>query len=468
MHLISPYAKFSPAIRDVKNNPCPVSIIPIELLQEIFAFSVTKRSAPRIRASVSQDELEPPGFQATALILTWVCSQWRQIALSLQELWCTMNIYKPKKYCVELAKVYLSRSGDRTSLNLYLRQNARPDYWEYPNPEACPEHRATVEILRLWVPHAHRWRSIFLDMTFTPPSHELPKIPAGALSSLQEANLRFQEKPKDSSVLIEWLWGNLFQSPLLRTAYWHDLRHILPPAPFSQLSEFRLSSPTVDELYSVLAASHRLKRLDVNISPKDHTHPEMPSAPGILLPSLEYLALDGGEHLSRILDHLSAPALRELRLTDTREIPFAEAHSLERFLRRSCCTLRALDLTQGRKGGETSVLDYFTNASKYLANLEAFSVYCTALSERMISLFAPRVVDNTISVPFPCLVDLQFCTCITKDGVVSSMVNSRSAAGVPLWAFVCRVQYESTGYSKDEAVFQRLLQDGLQLYWYVW
>ncbi|TFK60434.1 hypothetical protein BDN72DRAFT_904972 [Pluteus cervinus] len=430
---------------------------------------MTAKPSPRIRPGVPTEELNPPIFQATAMVVTWVCSQWRGIALSMPELWGTISIYTPKSYCIQLVKLYLSRCGEDTPLNLYLRQEVRPDYRIYPNPDTCPEHVATLEILKLWVPQAHRWRRIFLDLSYTPPSHELPKIPADALCSLREANLRFQQQPRDSDVAIKGLWANVFRSPALRTAYWHNLRPALPSAPFSQLSEFRLFSPTADELLSILPSCHHLERLDAGISSRTMTRSltDSPSEPEIVLPSLVYLSLDGGEHNSRILHRLSAPALRELRLTDDCETPFAEARSLERFLHRSSCTLRALHLDQGRKGGETPVFDYFTNASKYLAGLEALNIYCTALSERMISLFGPRTVKNAIWVPFPCLVDLQFCTCTTTDGVISSMVDSRSAAGVPLWAFVCKAQYDSTGYSKDQAVFQRLLQDGLQLYWYV-
>ncbi|TFK60182.1 hypothetical protein BDN72DRAFT_965817 [Pluteus cervinus] len=466
MHLISPYAKFSPAIRDVINNPCPVSTIPIELLQEIFAFSVTKRSAPRIRVSVSRDELEPPGFLATALILTWVCSQWRQISLSMPELWGTMTIYNPKKPCVELTKVYLSRSGNVTPLNLHLRQEARPDNRTYPNPETCPEHRATVEIFKLWVPQAHRWRSISLELSYTPPSYELPKIPANVLCSLQKADLRFREKPRHSDIVIGALWENIFQSPLLRTAYWFDLPHALLSAPFSQLSEFKLSHSAADEVLSVLSSCPHLKRLDVIIPFESGVH-QIPSESDIILPFLECLYLRGREH-PRILGRLSAPALRELRVTDTCETPFAEVDSLERFLHRSCCTLKALRLMRGRRGGENAVFEYFTRASRHLASLEDLDLDWSMLSERVISLFSPGTINNVLSVPFPHLIDLELCDCVAEDGMISSMVESRAAAGSPLWAFVCTAAYgpsNSTGYSKDEAALQRLMQDGLHLCW---
>ncbi|TFK58911.1 hypothetical protein BDN72DRAFT_884109 [Pluteus cervinus] len=185
MQLISLYDKFSPAIRDVRNNPCPVSTLPIELLQEIFAFSITKKPAPRIRAGINRDELEPPGFQATALILTWVCSQWRGIALLMPELWGTMSIYKPTTCCVQLVQIYLSRSGDDTPLNLYLRQGRPDDHRVYRTPEAVPEHKAAVEILKLWVPQAHRWKTISLDMIYTAPSHKLPNIALGGFPPIQ-------------------------------------------------------------------------------------------------------------------------------------------------------------------------------------------------------------------------------------------------------------------------------------------
>ncbi|TFK59181.1 hypothetical protein BDN72DRAFT_966139 [Pluteus cervinus] len=472
MHLVSRYAnaKFSPAIRDVRNNPCPVSTLPIELLQEIFAFSMTKKPDPPIRAGVSRNELEPPGFQATALILTWVCSQWRQISLSMPGLWGTMIIYNPTRSCVELTKVYLSRSGTATSLNLYLRQDATPDYWVYPNPETCPEHRATVEIFKLWVPQAHRWRSIFLDLSYTPPSYELPKIPADALCSLQEADLHFREQPRHSDAVIKGLWANIFRSPALRTAYGHDLDSKHPAAPFTQLFEFGPFFPTADEFMTLLPSFHRLRRLSVDRFKASHNTTSTLLESVVILPFLEYLDLDIRQESSGILEQLSAPVLRELRITDTRDTPFAEVHSLGQFLERSRCNLRCLHLAQERMEDEMPLIGYFSRASHLLVGLETCSltIYDTAFSERVISLFTPKIVDDTLLVPFPCLVDLQLRKCVTKDGVISSMLESRSAAGSPLWAFVCKVLYgpsNSTGYPQDEAVMQRLLQDGLQLYW---
>ncbi|TFK69822.1 hypothetical protein BDN72DRAFT_896914 [Pluteus cervinus] len=464
MQLISLYDKFSPAIRDVRNNPCPVSTLPIELLQEIFAFSITEKPAPRIRAGISRDELEPPGFQVTALILTWVCSQWRQIALSMQELWCTMNIYKPKKRCVELAKVYLSRSGDTTPLNLYLRQDTLLDVRKYPLPSACPEHKATVDILELWVPQAHRWRSIFLFLSCT--LHELPKIPASALSSLQEANIRFVKMPRGTKPMIECLWGNIFLSPALRIASWHKP---LPAVPFSQLSEVGLLDTTTDEFFAFLPSCHRLRRLSVHISSKEiprHTPLESP----IVLPYLEFLDVEIGQKSPSILDQVSAPVLRQLKLTDSRDTAFTEVHSLAQFLERSRCILRSLYLRQIRMETESPITEYFSRASPQLARLETCSltVWNTTLSERVISLFSPRIANNSLLVPFPSLVDLELSPLVTTDGVISSMIKSRSAAGAPLWAFECevkRVPSNSTGYPKDEEALQRLMQDGLQLDW---
>ncbi|TFK67784.1 hypothetical protein BDN72DRAFT_898690 [Pluteus cervinus] len=463
MLLITPHAKFSPAIRDVVNHPCPISTIPIELLQEIFTFSMTVKPDPPIRASIPMDEREPPIFQATALILTWVCSQWRQIALSMPELWGTMNIYKPKDHCVDLVKIYLSRAGDSTPLHLYLRQGRVLNRRAY---DQFPEHGVTVDILRLWVPEAHRWKSIFLDMSYTPPLHELPNIPSGALSGLQEAHLHFSETPQHSNTVIKWLWDNIFLSPALRTAYWHDFVYGLPPAPFSQLSEFELLAPTADELLSILPSCQRLRRLKVDLL-SSATHSMTRIGPIIFLPSLQYFQLDFGEHSMCILDQISAPVLRELVISDSRQMPFSEVRSLEQFLQRSRCSLRALRLQQRQVDDETHLIRYFTHASKHLAGLEVLRLDCDMLTERAISLFVPHIVAGTISIPFPCMVDLQLCDLVSRDGVISSMVESRSAAGAPLWVFLCRVRSgsPSIGYPKDVAAFDRLREAGLQLFW---
>ncbi|TFK69760.1 hypothetical protein BDN72DRAFT_897056 [Pluteus cervinus] len=473
MQLISRADKFAPAIRDVRNNPCPISTLPVELLQEIFAFSMTIKPSPRIRPSIPLEERNPPVFQATALILTWVCSQWRHIALSLPELWGTMSIYAPKSYCVQLVKLYLSRSGDDTPLNLRLRQNARRDYRAYRDFESCPEHKVTVEIFKLWIAQAHRWRSIFLYMTYTPPSYELPTIPADALCSLEEADLFFRERARDNEVVIGGLWANILRSPALRTAYWHDIHSELPAAPFSQLCEFGPFCPTVDEFLTLLPSCHRLRCLSVDTSKASHNPASTPLESTIILPYLECLNLSIAKNSPNVLEWLTAPVLRELKIRDTRDAAFDEVDSLERFLDHSGCTLRALRLRQERMEDEMPVIKYFSQASHRLVGLESCSltILDATFSERAISLFTPQVVDNTLLVPFPSLVDLEFYKVVAKDGVLSSMIHSRAAAGAPLWAFDCTVRprsLNSTGYPKDEEAMQRLLQDGLHLYWDFW
>ncbi|TFK60181.1 hypothetical protein BDN72DRAFT_864566 [Pluteus cervinus] len=443
MQLISLYDKFSPAIRDVRNNPCPVSTLPIELLQEIFAFSMTMKPSLRIRSSVPMDERKPPVFQATALILTWVCSQWRHIALSMPELWGTMSIYTPKSYCVQLVKLYLSRSGEDTPLDLHLRQGDSVDnsVYHYPEkvpehkvtadilklwvpqahrwrsislamtytapvhelpkitpgalsrsycvqlvklylsrsgedtpldlhlrqgdsvdnsvyhyPEKVPEHKVTADILKLWVPQAHRWRSISLAMTYTAPVHELPKITPGALSRVQEASLQFKFSWGSNDRVIQWLWANIFQSPALRIAYWHDLSK-LPTAPFSQLSEFGPFHPKTDEFLTSLPSFQGLRRLTVGVISKRVSHQMTLLDSPVILPYLEYLNLCIGQEAPGVLDEISAPVLRELKIVDRRDAAFAEVHSLEQFLARSECTLRSLRLTQRRVKTETPIIE---------------------------------------------------------------------------------------------------------------
>ena len=116
------------------------------------------------------------------------------------------------------------------------------------------------------------------------------------------------------------------------------------------------------------------------------------------------------------------------------------------------------------------MITYIGRASPCLVGLEACSltIFDATLSERAVSLFTPRMNDHTPVVPFPCLVDLGFHHIVAKDGVISSMIDSRSTAGMPLWAFSCRAGYgplNSTGYPKDEEAMQNLVQRGLQLCW---
>ena len=69
--------------------------------------------------------------------------------------------------------------------------------------------------------------------------------------------------------------------------------------------------------------------------------------------------------------------------------------------------------------------------------------------------------------------DLTLRSVITRDGVMSSMVQSRSSAGAPLYTFVCEVERgpdDAIGFPDDEAAIRRFShgEEGLQVFWSSW
>ncbi|KAL5533448.1 hypothetical protein ACEPAF_5224 [Sanghuangporus sanghuang] len=123
------------------SGPCPVRKIPSELLNEIFLWTL-----PPV-----------PSFRAvdSPLVLTQVCTWWRECAIIQSALWDTIYLPSPVEGIspgvVELCKLWLDRSKVRPlSVDFHLASDYQP--WKVP-----VEHVFAVqEVVRILAPHASR------------------------------------------------------------------------------------------------------------------------------------------------------------------------------------------------------------------------------------------------------------------------------------------------------------------------
>ncbi|EJD06194.1 uncharacterized protein FOMMEDRAFT_26926 [Fomitiporia mediterranea MF3/22] len=123
------------------SGACAMRKLPSELLNEIFLWTLPP--VPSFKA------MESP------LVLTHVCSWWRECATTQSALWDTIYLPSPVEGLspgdVELCKVWLERSRSRPiSVDFHLASDYQP--WKI-----SVEHVLAVqEVVRILAPHAHR------------------------------------------------------------------------------------------------------------------------------------------------------------------------------------------------------------------------------------------------------------------------------------------------------------------------
>ncbi|KAJ7640881.1 hypothetical protein DFH06DRAFT_624544 [Mycena polygramma] len=186
---------------------------PEDILREIFKQCLDTRY-PHVQPFL-------PG--EAPLLLCGVCVLWRAIALTTSELWAHLSVSighegsdKPQP-SPELIKTWIARSGCQP-LTLTLKDwGLRPSGADTIN-----------DLLALFLPEIHRWRSITLAL----PNHAFPAALIGlerGASQLQIANLGFGVDPglhaADTPQVAAL--SRLLTSSQVHTLYWHNAPSIL-------------------------------------------------------------------------------------------------------------------------------------------------------------------------------------------------------------------------------------------------
>ncbi|KAE9389786.1 hypothetical protein BT96DRAFT_1002887 [Gymnopus androsaceus JB14] len=126
-----------PVLKQVQSLVAPVRKLPNEVLMSIFNLVSQENLLREDRESSFSSDLWPDGEHGLtivpALVLSGVCSRWRQISLSYSALWSRMTLVLLQVYITDdtkaslltMVKLYINRS--RTSL-LRLRIGMAEDY----------------------------------------------------------------------------------------------------------------------------------------------------------------------------------------------------------------------------------------------------------------------------------------------------------------------------------------------------
>ena len=120
----------------------PMQRLPSELINEIF--SLTLPGIPSFKPAESP------------LLLTTVCSTWRELAISQSSLWDTIYLPSPNQGIlssgfIQLCHLWLKRSGNRSlSIDFHLSSDYQP-------LDITEAHQVAVhKVVKLLVPYAHR------------------------------------------------------------------------------------------------------------------------------------------------------------------------------------------------------------------------------------------------------------------------------------------------------------------------
>jgi hypothetical protein len=362
----------------------PIRLISNEILQEVFLHCINLDEYERIQTDI------PPWT------LAQVSRKWRRCALAFPKLWSKVNVrvFGPQSVeeytevesdCgrpVRITKTLCTKfhAVESLKLGMYLsRSGTMPLHIRISHARKLTEHHPLVPLL---FSSASRWASLSIDF---PPSNLATVLPIqGSLSLL--SSLHFDFAPDSSG---QWEYGG---EDLKLFKYATNLRSLHALSPF--VGYFDL--PQWDSLTHI-------RTQIVPPDGDDHCHLDLLSwaenarschfdlvnivqtRPRAVMPHLHIMELtveanlpelaDSEDNLeaTNVLSKLSLPKLDVLRLI----VPqgFERLSAFHRFLKRSGCTIRALELVL--PAGFLTFPAVLRASSKYLTKLEKLLLYST-------------------------------------------------------------------------------------------
>ncbi|TFK49589.1 hypothetical protein OE88DRAFT_1646040 [Heliocybe sulcata] len=271
----------------------PISIFPAEILAIVF-----DKLNQEVHGCMSLERTD------ITLLVTQVCSFWRQVAIGTPELWSGAVIYVPEESAkasrlAGFARYCLSRSGALPLSIWFLLEKQQP---------ITDGALDCLKVLAEFLPRCETLEIAFPASWF----QHLPDTPLPYLTSLRIRSPKPKEfEPQDVKPLTTFCDTlNLQQAELECTSV---MAGSVSAVRWSKLTTLRLNWPdSVRACVQILAECHSLE--DATLSTKGHIPEQADILPGdqeVLLPKLKSLKLRG--HRTGILAGcLRAPLLRSL------------------------------------------------------------------------------------------------------------------------------------------------------------
>ncbi|KAJ6594481.1 hypothetical protein B0H19DRAFT_1056766 [Mycena capillaripes] len=274
---------------------------PEDILREIFKSCLDTR----------HPHFQPFSPAEAPLLLCGVCMLWRAIAITTSELWAQLSVSFGRESTdklqpsPQLINAWISRSGFQP-LTLVIRDlGLRSSSVDIPN-----------DLLRIFLPHVHRWQSITLFI----PNHALPaalmslESPSSVASMLQVAKFEFAVDAglHAATVQVAGLSRLFASSTHLHTLYWRNDVSIL------QFIDIHWAHLTVidlvpmwrpmSEIVQVMRQAYKLRSLSVFITEACDV-----DAP-IVLPDLLILWIGTEVDVRLLFERLTLPSLLNINI----------------------------------------------------------------------------------------------------------------------------------------------------------
>ncbi|KAJ7186451.1 hypothetical protein C8R46DRAFT_1057219 [Mycena filopes] len=251
-------------------------------------------------------------------VLAQVCRQWRDISLSIPELWRATRLSAPAGDLASLLDLHLARSRGRP-LSLELDESSE-----------CRIPREVFEVIS-----AHGERLEYLNLTLWKSEREVQLIAAGSMPLLRSLTMVFE-----TEVGVEFS-----DAPRLTTVVLDVCAAVSIALPWNQITSLTLTVIYLRLGLAVVSQARNLTYCELRVL---HDWDNADLGPGVPLLSLTTLILHSEDYEAiPALRPFITPALRTLSVPEIFLAPDPIA-SLTTFIARTGCTLVELSVTGGR------------------------------------------------------------------------------------------------------------------------
>jgi hypothetical protein len=406
--------------------------LPTELLRDIFIL-FCRSLFPR---------------RADLFLLSAVCRRWRELVLSMPELWANIHILygcKPLDDYVDMINLLIARSQ---VLPLSIRLDHIPDRGDMH------------AILLAAINHLERWRHFTLRCeSFNINISDFPsECHAPLLESLTVISSEFPSR--DLFHLIQSL---VHDAPRLRSIEVKISRfdNYLDVFPWRQLKCLQIRGGlSVMDCIVVLSQALQIEECSFYVSAMGGPTSSLP--PCITLHHLEGFVIGSTVSIADLLDHLSVPALWDLVIGSVGSDSFPwSRESFSSFINRSSSPLRDVRIEISLL--EEDIIRCLQDLSSTLVNLE---LHARHMTDRVVKLLTFEEHNTSRLCPhLECITLWGYLR--TTHGVFASMAESRwnvddlLASGEV--SRLRRVVLDHSCKKKDVARLKRLEEEGLVL-----
>ncbi|KAJ2929526.1 hypothetical protein H1R20_g7550, partial [Candolleomyces eurysporus] len=330
----------------------PIRSIPTDILQSILEHCVNE-PVPFASTELDTDPMSP---QVCPMLLTFVCSSWRRVALDCPSLWDKPYIFLPEQRSAHHVRWIEILKNRAQLIRLWLsRAGIRPLTIAISSPRCLETNDGFHAVEEAIIYFSPQWKRLRVDGSNW-ILQTLLSLPASSVPNLEFADFTQDLFPGAEEVDAAIGRPNcLISSPSLRGVRLtgESLRKFqLIPLPWSHLRDIRFgklfephdNSSSDREILELLEQCPRLQRCEL-YAPTDRVLQEARYHNPVILRQLTHLEFNHGLNQDNILNmtmlflSLKLPALTTLKYSS-----LVGAESLRALLQRCAGTLRHLDL----------------------------------------------------------------------------------------------------------------------------